>query len=146
MNLSYASACQVLASAGIASYKKCLSVVLGGHVTVNGIPELHPQRMIDTGQDKVLVKGRLIEPVHEHQYILINKPAGVMSTMNPASKAGTSLVQLLNPTMRSQGPHVDGLMHMVWRLGILSSGLQLITTDMHWANEVRSAQGMFRQT
>lgn len=136
---------QVLASAGIASYQKCRSIVLGGGVTVNGIPERHPQRIVDVLFDKILVKGRLLEPERDHMYILLHKSSGVLGSVGTVTNQPVESLQnvveaLIPETLR----HVQDVWHMVWRLSVLSSGLQLVTSDQNWARQVMAkVDGMF---
>lgn len=133
----------------MASYQKCCSIVLGGHVTVNGIPERHPQRMINIGRDKILVKGRLVEPARDHLYVVVHKPAGVLSSMRPVGDESMASLQTLLQRLTSESftESTDNILHLLWRLGMRSSGLQLLTSDKNWASEaMANSHGRHRST
>ena len=72
---------KALADAGIASRRAAETLVEAGRVSVNGAPASIGQR-VDPGADRILVDGRLVGARPERSYLLLNKPAGVTSTVS----------------------------------------------------------------
>eukprot|EP00892_Ulva_mutabilis_P007489 jgi/Ulvmu1/5111/UM021_0128.1 len=130
---------KVLAAAGIDSYRKCRSIVLGGHVTVDGVTERHPQRLVDPERERILVKGRALELARVHTFLLLHKPVGMLCSMIPEASASVmSLADMAQPAVNGFS-HYKASMHMIWRLGAQSSGMQLVTTDSDWASQVMAS-------
>jgi 23S rRNA pseudouridine2605 synthase len=75
---------------------------------------------VDPTKDKILVDGKPIgAPPKVAEYILLNKPAGVMTTKSDPDG---------RPTVFSLVPDIPGLTY-VGRLDFLTEGLLLMTTD-----------------
>lgn len=128
---------QVLASGGIDSYQKCRSIVLGGHVSVNGVLERHPQRLVDPREDRIFVKGRLLEPERVHASWMLHKPTGVTCSLSPAADAiFTSLIEILRSVDPERLRDGNESLHIVSRLAVHSSGMQLVTSDSDWSRQV----------
>jgi 16S rRNA U516 pseudouridylate synthase RsuA-like enzyme len=70
-----------LARAGVGARRHCDRLVAEGRVTVNSEPVSEPWCEIDPGKDRVEVAGRLVRLRDERFYILLHKPAGVLSTV-----------------------------------------------------------------
>lgn len=107
---------KVMARAGLGSRRSCEKLVEQGHVKVNGVRAKLGQWVAPT--DEILVRGEPIskpEPV----YLLLNKPAGVITTMSDP-KGRPSVADLI--------PHYPGL-HAVGRLDKDTTGLLICTTD-----------------
>src|SRR5512147_90555 len=70
---------RALARAGVASRRHSEELIRAGRVTVNGA---HAQigQTVDPGKDDIRVDGRVIRPAGDPVWILLNKPAGVMTT------------------------------------------------------------------
>lgn len=70
-----------LATAGIASRRKCEELILSGRITVNGkvITELGTK--INPERDEIFFDGKKVENSNkEFIYILLNKPIGYVTT------------------------------------------------------------------
>ena len=65
-----------LASAGVASRRKCDELISAGKIKVNGqfVQKLGLQ--IDESKDRVEFEGTVVSPVEKKIYIVINKPVG----------------------------------------------------------------------
>lgn len=110
---------RALARAGIASRRKAEELIAAGRVTVNGGVATVGQ-VVDPGKDKILVDGKAVErPRGTVEWILLNKPAGVMTTKSDPDG---------RPTVFDLVPDIAGLTY-VGRLDYLTEGVLLLTTD-----------------
>src|SRR6516165_4675745 len=74
---------KIIAAAGIASRRRAEEMLAAGEVTVNGRVVTEPGVKADLDHDDIKVRGRLINPkleAKESIYILLNKPAGYLSS------------------------------------------------------------------
>lgn len=69
-----------LASCGIASRRKANVAILEGRVAVNGKTVDTLGRVVDPGTDRITLDGRGIELPAAHRYVLLHKPAGVITS------------------------------------------------------------------
>jgi len=110
---------KVLASAGIASRRDCEALIAAGRVTVNGRVVVVPGTRVDLEHDEVRVDGQPIRMPAKRTYIMLHKPAGVVSTAEDTHGRPTVL-DLVNVPER---------VFPVGRLDIDSEGLILLTDD-----------------
>ena len=115
---------KILSQWGVASRRQAEEMILAGRVKLNGLP-VHLGQKADPTRDRIEVDGKLIQAAHRPQliYLLLHKPAGVVSTCNDPQGRPTVL-DLLPPKLR-QG---QGL-HPVGRLDADSTGALLLTND-----------------
>lgn len=118
---------KILAHAGIASRRACEQLILDGCVTVNGSLVTDVSAKADPTA-AIKVNGKLVtmnvEQQESHQYFLLYKPRGVLTTMQPdEEKDRPTILNLLNTRMRTY--HV----YPVGRLDFNSEGLLLLTND-----------------
>jgi pseudouridine synthase len=113
-----------LARAGVASRRQSEELIREGRVTVNGRVVTQLGTKIDPSGDQVRVDGRLIRLAEEHVYIVLNKPRGVLSTMQDTR--GRRALGDLVP--------VPARLYPVGRLDAASEGLILLTDDGDLAN------------
>lgn len=108
-----------LAEAGIASRRKCEEIILQGRVEVNGsrITELGSKVNDD---DIIRVDGRELKPVEKKVYILLNKPAGYITS---------SKDQFSRKTVLDLVKGIEERIYPVGRLDYDTSGLLLLTND-----------------
>src|SRR5512144_2678544 len=71
---------KVLASAGIASRRDCEELISAGRVSVNGKVVHVAGTRVDPEQDEIAVDGRPIGQISPRTYVMLHKPAGVVST------------------------------------------------------------------
>ena len=110
---------RALARAGVASRRKAEELIAAGRVKVNG-EIAHTGQAVDPTRDIILVDGKQIGVVPDvAEWILLNKPAGVMTTKSDPDGRKT-VFELL--------PNIPGLTY-VGRLDFLTEGLLLLTTD-----------------
>ena len=113
-----------LARAGVASRRQSEELIVEGRVTVNGTVDTQLGTKIDPARDQVRVDGRHIRLAEEHVYVVLNKPRGVLSTMQD-SRGRRALGDLVS---------VPARLYPVGRLDAASEGLILLTDDGDLAN------------
>jgi len=110
---------KVLASAGIASRRDCEVLIAEGRVAVNGKIVRVPGTRVDPEQDEISVDGKPIGAISPRTYVMLHKPAGVVSTTDDPQGRPT-VVDLVK---------VDARLFPVGRLDFDSEGLLLLTDD-----------------
>lgn len=115
---------KILSQWGIASRRQAEQMILAGRVRLNG-SLAHLGQKADPNIDRLEVDGRAITPANRPQliYILLNKPAGVVSTCRDPRNRSTVLDLL--PVELKQGQGI----HPVGRLDAESTGALLLTND-----------------
>lgn len=109
---------KVMAYAGVASRRKCEALILAGRVQVNGQVVRGLGVRVRPEADRILVDGQPIVMPQVHQYYLLYKPVGYLSTVSdPHGRAALELV----PSKARLYP--------VGRLDLDSEGLLLFTDD-----------------
>ena len=73
---------KVLAAAGIASRRACEIIISEGRVEVNSEIVVEQGRRVDPERDVIRVDGSRIPPPRRHLYLALNKPRGVVTTMD----------------------------------------------------------------
>jgi 23S rRNA pseudouridine2605 synthase len=113
-----------LAQAGVASRRQAEELIREGRVAVNGQVITQLGTKVDPTRDQVRVDGRPVRLAPQHVYIVLNKPRGVLSTMQDAR--GRRALGDLVP--------VPARLYPVGRLDAASEGLILLTDDGELAN------------
>lgn len=115
---------KILSRWGVASRRQAEAMILEGRVLLNGqVAELGQRADLD--QDVVCVDGQPLGRSQRpaSQYILLNKPTGVVSTCHDP-RGRKTVLDLLPPFLKtSQG------LHPVGRLDASSTGALLLTND-----------------
>lgn len=73
---------KALAQAGIGSRRACDDLIAKGRVEVNGDVIDRMGARVDPTADVIRVDGKRIPPPSDHAYVLLNKPRGVVTTMD----------------------------------------------------------------
>jgi 23S rRNA pseudouridine2605 synthase len=73
---------KVLAGAGLASRRTAEIMIEEGRVEVNGQVVTRLGVRVDPARDHIRVDGRRLPPQRRHRYLVLNKPRGVVSTMD----------------------------------------------------------------
>jgi len=110
----------VLARSGIASRRKAASLIESGRVSVNGTPVRERGFRVDTSKDRIEFDGNLLRFREKHNYYLLNKPAGVISTASD-EKNRKSVIDCVKSRSRRIYP--------VGRLDKDTKGLIMLTDD-----------------
>ncbi len=115
-----------LAHAGIASRRKAEAFIKEGKVSVNGKTVTRMGTVVWQG-DRVSVDGRVVESVEKKVYIMLNKPAGYISTVKDQFSRKTVLDLIKGVRQR---------IYPVGRLDYNTSGLLILTNDGELAQKV----------
>jgi len=119
---------KVIASAGLASRRGGDDMVRAGRVTVDGRPAIIGEQ-VDPTMQRVEVDGKpLPEVTGPRSYWVLNKPAGVISTVRDRH-AERTVMEFLPPEVRR-----SARLYPVGRLDEESEGLLLFTDDGAWAD------------
>ena len=111
---------KILAQAGYGSRRVCEQLILQGRVRINGQVVTQLGVQADPQCDVIEVDGKRVQLSEEHTYILLHKPAGVVTTRRDAHAART-VMDLL------QG--VTAAVFPVGRLDADTTGALLLTDD-----------------
>ena len=71
-----------LAHCGIASRRKCEEFIQAGRVKVDGKTVDHPGIKITPDRHIITFDGLAVTPGKKHEYYLLNKPAGYVTTLS----------------------------------------------------------------
>ncbi|GAB4285578.1 MAG: pseudouridine synthase [Coriobacteriia bacterium] len=115
-----------LARAGVASRRGAEAVIEAGRVTVNGVVVAQAGTKVAAG-DTVAVDGVIVTPPTGHEYFVLNKPAGYVTTMDdPQGRA----------TVAELFPETSRRLFSVGRLDRDTTGLLLLTDDGELAHRL----------
>lgn len=109
---------RALARAGVASRRKAEELIAAGRVRVNGAVAITGQS-VSPGRDEIIVDGKKISLPALQTWVVLNKPAGVMTTASDPQGRQT-VFDLVPPR--------QGLTY-VGRLDYMTEGVLLLTTD-----------------
>jgi 23S rRNA pseudouridine2605 synthase len=133
---------KVLAQAGLGSRRACEAMISEGRVEVNSEVVLEQGRRVDPERDVIRVDGARIPPPRRHLYLAMNKPRGVVVTMDDPAGRRTVADLLAESSDRRTGPPAtrrlvrnERLFH-VGRLDIDSEGLLILTNDGELAHKL----------
>jgi len=118
---------KIISQAGFASRRTGEDLILAGRVTVNGIVVTELGSKADPLNDIISVDGNPLKPTAKRLYILLNKPAGFLTTLDDPD--GRRLVTDLLPEIKER-------VFPVGRLDYNTEGLLLLTNDGDWANKL----------
>lgn len=126
---------RALARAGVASRRAAEDLIVAGRVTVNGRvatlgESVAPER------DDVRVDGRPLPRTTKPRWVLLNKPAGVMTTRRDPQGRKT-VFELV--------PDIPGLTY-VGRLDYMTEGVLLLTNDGDAAHKLAHPSGEIART
>lgn len=115
---------KILSQWGIASRRQAEQMILDGRVRLNGTV-VHLGQKANPEQDQIEVDGVVVTPNNRPQlfYLLLHKPAGVVSTCRDPWNRKTVLDLLPADLQSGQG------IHPVGRLDTESTGALLLTND-----------------
>lgn len=108
-----------IAQAGIASRRKADELIQNGNVKVNGAVLKEPGYEVKP-DDKVEVNGNLIVSSQKMEYVLINKPLGMVTTVSDDRDRATVMDVVAD---------IDARLFPVGRLDYNTSGALIMTND-----------------
>ena len=115
-----------LASAGVASRRKCDEIILSGVVAVNGKKVTELGIDVNEKKDKITLEGRVIKLPSSFVYIKLNKPKGYTCTAKD-EKGRKTIYDLVDCEER---------LFSIGRLDYDTEGLIILTNDGDFANKV----------
>ncbi len=119
---------KLIADSGLASRRHADKMIEEGMVTVNGKRVYELGVKVDPQHDKILVDGKVLrKPLSQKLYLIFNKPAGVLTTMDDPEG---------RPTIAEYLGDVPARVFPVGRLDWDSEGMILLTNDGDYANKV----------
>lgn len=119
---------KLIADSGLASRRHADRMIEEGLVTVNGKRVYELGVKVDPNADKVMVDGKpLRKPTNQKFYIVMNKPKGVLTTMDDPHE---------RPTVGEYLADVPVRVFPVGRLDWESEGMLILTNDGDMANRI----------
>lgn len=114
---------KALVLAGCGSRRAMAEAIKQGRIAVNGAPVASFKHELDSIRDALTMDGNPIKiRLAESVYLMLNKPAGVLSTTRD-ERGRKTVIDLLPPIYKMRS------LHPVGRLDMDSSGLLLLTDD-----------------
>jgi pseudouridine synthase len=111
---------KILSQAGVASRRAAERLIAEGRVTLNGRTVHEMGTKADPSTDDIKVDGRRLHAPERKRYILLNKPAGYVSTRSDPQRRRTVIDLLVG---------VREYVYPVGRLDYDTEGLLLLTND-----------------
>lgn len=111
---------KIMAKAGVASRRKCEQLILDGRVRVNGRVVDHLGAKADSSTDQIEVDGKVLKLSEQFVYVLLNKPAGFITSVTDPRARRTVLDLVREKNVR---------IYPVGRLDVNTEGLLLLTND-----------------
>ncbi len=115
-----------LALAGVASRRRAEELIAQGRVSVNGTVVRQMGQQVDSG-DTVCFDGKPVAVQMRKRYIMLNKPFGVMTTMDDPQG---------RPTVAQLTQEITERIVPVGRLDFETEGLLLLTNDGELVNRL----------
>jgi 23S rRNA pseudouridine2605 synthase len=109
-----------VALCGIASRRGAADLIKEGLVTINGEVTLEIGQRI-TPKDVISYKGKVIKPIEQLLYILMNKPKDTITTVSD-ERGRKTVIDIINRTIKAR-------IYPVGRLDRDTTGLLLLTND-----------------
>jgi len=117
---------KLLAQRGVGARRKCDVLIQQGMVRVNGSVVREPGSQVEPERDVVTVEGRPLAPAAAPRYYVLNKPVGVITTLEDPEGRRT-VREFLPPGSR---------LFPVGRLDADTSGLLILTNDGELAHRL----------
>lgn len=120
---------KLLSSRADLSRRDAKNKIKNGEVAVNGRICRNPEQKLDAATDTVELNGQAVD-LDEHIYIMLNKPAGVVSATR--DNRDKTVIDILPPDLKRPGLFPAG------RLDKDTEGLLIITDDGELAHKMLS--------
>lgn len=125
-----------LANAGVASRRKCEELILQGKIEVNGKVVTELGTKVNPDKDIIKYNGKVVKPVEEFVYILLNKPIGYVTTVKDQFQRDTVLDLV----------KVNKRIVPVGRLDMYTSGALILTNDGEFVNKLTHPKNEINKT
>ena len=116
-----------LSESGIASRRDAKQYITAGRVSVNSERVLIPGTHIVPQRDEIIFDGKPIRGKPKQIYLMLNKPAGYVTTVR--DERG-------RPTVMALVPDISERIYPVGRLDLDTEGLLLMTNDGDFAHRI----------
>lgn len=128
---------KLIADSGLASRRQADKIIEEGRVTINGKKVYELGIRVNPEEDNILVDQKPIKAVSMKLYCLLNKPKGVLTTMEDP---------LERPTIKEFLGKVPVRVFPIGRLDWDSEGLLLLTNDGEFANKIMHPKSEITKT
>jgi 23S rRNA pseudouridine2605 synthase len=128
---------KIISAAGVASRRAAEQLIVEGRVRVNGKVVTELGAKADANNDHIKVDGKLINPKQPRTYIMLNKPAGYVTTMSDPEG---------RPTVQDLLKGIKTRVYPVGRLDYNTEGLLLMTNDGDFAHLITHPKHEFPKT
>lgn len=125
-----------LANAGVASRRKCEELILQGKIEVNGKVVTELGTKVNLDKDIIKYNGKVVKPVEEFVYILLNKPIGYVTTVKDQFQRDIVLDLV----------KVNKRIVPVGRLDMYTSGALILTNDGEFVNKLTHPSNEINKT
>ncbi len=109
-----------IARSGYCSRRKADELIFDGLVTVDGKVCNNPATQVEPSVNEVKISNKIINLIHNNDYLMLNKPIGYMSSLNDPHY-DKFVIDLL--------PKKYNTVYPIGRLDVDSHGLLLLTND-----------------
>lgn len=127
---------KIIAAAGIASRRKAEELIQSGLVSVNGQVVTELGTKADPETDSIRVNNKLLKGPERHEYLVLNKPKGYVTTVSDPEGRPT-VMELV---------HSKARLYPIGRLDFNSEGLLLLTNDGELAHKLMKAASHIPKT
>jgi 23S rRNA pseudouridine2605 synthase len=128
---------KIISAAGVTSRRAAEELIREGRVRVNGTVVTELGSKADASKDHIKVDGKLINPKQPPTYLMLNKPAGFVTTMSDPEG---------RPTVQDLLKGVKTRVYPVGRLDYNTEGLLLMTNDGDFAHLITHPKHEFPKT
>lgn len=128
---------KVLAQAGVGSRRACEQLIADGKVSVDGQPVFELGVRVDPSSAVIHVNGLRVLVENTETYVVLNKPAGVVTTMSDPQG---------RPTVADFVQDLSQRVFPVGRLDAATEGLLLLTSDGELAHRLAHPSYEVRKT
>src|SRR5512146_1933701 len=128
---------KIISAAGITSRRAAEELIREGRVRVNGKVVTELGSKADASRDHIKVDGKLINPQQPPTYVLLNKPAGFVTTLSDPEG---------RPTVQDLLKGVKTRIYPVGRLDYNTEGLLILTNDGDFAHLITHPKHEFPKT
>lgn len=126
-----------LADCGVASRRASEKLISDGRISVNGEIVTQMGFIVDEENDEVKFDGRIVKPVSRKIYIMLNKPAGYVTTVSD-DKGRPTVLELVSD--------IQDRLFPVGRLDYDTEGLLILTNDGDLTYKITHPKNQIKKT